>query len=83
MEVTFHGEVGVKVRCKHLTFIKLLKNIAFVDEHGDNFQVGYTLEDEVNILKNDPRIKKVYTTPGHPHPNPGKPAPITRLAKLV
>ena len=61
----------------------LLGNIAFVDEQGDNFQFGYTLEDEVNILKNDPRIKKVYTTPGHPHPNPGKPAPITRLAKLI
>lgn len=61
----------------------LLKNIAFVDEHGDNFLIGYSLEDEVNILKNDPRIKKIYTTPGHPHPNPGTPAPITRLAKLI
>lgn len=54
-------------------------SIAFVDEQGDNFQVGYTLEDEVNILKNDPRIKKVYTTPGK-----GKlGGPITRLAKLI
>ena len=59
----------------------LLGNIAFVDEHGDNFLIGYTLDDEVDILKKDPRIKKVYTTPGHPHPNPGQAAPITRLAK--
>lgn len=58
----------------------LLKDIAFVDEQGDALQVGYTFEEEVNILKNDPRIKKVYTTPGRPAPNGG---PITRLAKLV
>lgn len=57
-----------------------LHNIAFVDEQGDNFQYGYSNNDIVNILKNDPRIKKVYTTPGHPAPGGG---PITRLAKLL
>lgn len=55
-------------------------SIAFVDKQGDNFQFGYTLEDEVSILKNDPRIKKVYQTASHPMPGGG---PITRLAKLL
>lgn len=55
-----------------------LHNIAFVDEQGDNFQYGYTNDEIVNILKNDPHIKKVYTTPGHPVPGGGM---ITRLAK--
>lgn len=53
--------------------------IAFLDEIGDNFLAGYTLNDEINICKNDPRIKKVYTTPAQR----GKGGPITRLAKLI
>lgn len=57
----------------------LLGNIAFVDESGDELQVGYTFNDEVEILKNDPRIKKVYTTPGVR----GSGGTIKRLAKLI
>ena len=56
----------------------LLINIAFIDEVMDNVNVGYTFDEVVRIMKNDPRIKKVYTTPGHPCPGGG---PITRLAK--
>ena len=53
--------------------------IAFLDEVGDNFLSGYTFDDEIKICKNDPRIKKIYTTP----PQRGKGGPITRLAKLI
>ena len=55
-------------------------SIAFADKQGDNFQFGYALEDEVNILENDPRIKKVYQTVSHPMPGDDY---ITRLAKLL
>ena len=58
----------------------LLGNIAFVDEIGDNLQVGYTKDEIVNILKQNPKIKKVYTTPGNRAPGGGK---IKRLAKKV
>ena len=55
----------------------LLGPIAFVDETPDGLQIGYTNEEVINILKADPRIKKIYTTP----PKRGKGGPITRLAK--
>lgn len=58
----------------------LLDKIAFVDKVGDNYQSGYTFEDEVNILKNDPRIVKVYQTASHPMPGGGL---VKRLAKLI
>ena len=43
----------------------------------ENYKQGYTLEDQVNILKNDPRIRKVYTTLESIKNNGGY---ITRLA---
>ena len=55
----------------------LLGPIAFVDETPDGLQIGYTNEEVINILKANPRIKKIYTTP----PKRGKGGPITRLAK--
>ena len=58
----------------------LLGKIAFVDEKADENQYGYSNEEIVNILKNDPRIEKVYQTGGHPH-KPGD--KIKRLAKLI
>lgn len=57
----------------------LLGKVAFVDETGDNYQFGYTLNDEVDILKTNPKIEKVYQTGGHPH-KPGD--KVTRLAIL-
>lgn len=74
------AKANIKIDTTKIGYGYALYNIAFVDEQGDNFQVGYTLEDEVNILKSDPRIKKIYTAPGHPAPGGG---PITRLAKLI
>ena len=37
----------------------LLGPIAFVDETPDGLQIGYTNEEVINILKADPRIKKI------------------------
>ena len=45
----------------------LLGKIAFIDKNPDENQFGYTNEDIVDILKNDPRIAKVYQTGGNPH----------------
>lgn len=51
----------------------LVRDVAFVE----NYSQGYMLEDQVNILKNDPRIRKVYTTLESVKNNGGY---ITRLA---
>ena len=37
--------------------------IAFLDENSDNSLIGYTFNDEINICKNDPRIKKYILLP--------------------
>jgi len=59
----------------------LLGKIAFVDQVFDELAKGYTFDDIVNILKNDPRIVKVYTTPNNNRkPGGGK---ITRLARII
>lgn len=57
----------------------LLGRIAFVDEQGDNYLFGYTNDQIVDILKDDPRIVKVYQTASHPMPGGGL---VKRLAKL-
>lgn len=51
----------------------LVRDVAFVE----NYSQGYVLDDLVNILKNDPRIRKVYTTLESVKNNGGY---ITRLA---
>ena len=51
----------------------LLGYIAFVDE--DNF-IQYTQDEVINLLKNHPQIKKIYTIPNGEHRS-------TRLAKKI
>lgn len=70
---------NIQVDETYLGYGYLLGNIAFLDENPDNLLIGYTNAELLQILKNDPRIKKVYTTP----PHRGQGGPITRLAKLI
>jgi len=53
-------------------------DIAFIDEKPDSYQIGYSTNDVINILKNDPSIRKVYQTPSLQ----GK-GYVTRLAKKI
>ena len=74
------AEQNIKVNAYKMGYGYLLGKIAFVDEKPDENQFGYNDEEIVDILKNDPRIEKVYLTGGHPH-KPGD--KIKRLAKLI
>lgn len=74
------AQQNIKVNDYKMGYGYLLGKIAFVDETPDENQFGYSNEEIVNILKNDPRIEKVYQTGGHPH-SPGD--KIKRLAKLI
>ena len=58
----------------------LLGSIAFIDKNPDNNQFGFTNDEILNIIKNDPRINKVYQTSSHPMPGGGM---IKRLAKII
>lgn len=58
----------------------LLGSIVFVDKNPDNNQFGFTNNEVLDILKNDPRINKVYQTSSHPMPGGGI---IKRLAKII
>ena len=73
------AQQNIKVDEYKMGYGYLLGKIAFVDEKPDENQFGYSNEEIVNILKNDPRIEKVYQTGGHPH-KPGD--KIKRLAIL-
>ena len=68
---------GIQSDNYHMGYGYLLGNIAFVDEIGDELQIGFTLDEIINALKKDPRIKKIYTTP----PNRYTGGIIKRLAK--
>lgn len=73
------AQQNIKVDEYKMGYGYLLGKIAFVDGKPDENQFGYSNEEIVNILKNDPRIEKVYQTGGHPH-KPGD--KIKRLAIL-
>ena len=85
---TFAGELlfknaekmGIEIDTNnYLGYGYMLGNdVAFIDEKPDSYQIGYSTNDVINILKNDPSIRKVYQTPSLQ----GK-GYVTRLAKKI